>query len=65
MVKDKMDFVNLISNVGFPIACTCLMGYLLQQQTIKHEEEMKSLSEAIHNNTLVIQKLCDKLDQGE
>lgn len=53
---------NLIANIGFPIVCCGMMGYLWYQESNKHEEEMKALSEAIHNNSVVIQKLCDKLD---
>ena len=34
-------------------------------QSKEHKEETKQLTEAIHNNTLVIQKLVDKLEGDE
>lgn len=45
------DVVNIISNVGFPIAM-CLLMFWNNQKT----------SEAINNNTIAITKLEEKLD---
>lgn len=30
-----------------------------------HREETESLKDALNNNTLALQKLCDKLDKGD
>lgn len=56
------EVLQAISTVGFPIvACGAL--FWLQYNTGKtHHEESQQMSEAINNNTLVIQKLLDKLD---
>lgn len=62
---DIGGLMDLISNVGFPIA---VCGYLLYQQgaTQKmHNEESAGFVDAINNNTRVIDKLTTKLDEME
>ena len=67
------DFIlQLISSNLFPI-CACIgMAWFFNKvndnyrQDIKelqtgHKEEIKSITEAVNNNTLVIQKLIDKM----
>lgn len=60
-----MDF-NIISQfitgVGFPIAACVFMGLYIKQKDDSHKQEMDKLSEAINNNTIVIQKLVDKME---
>ncbi len=68
------DFITLISNFGFPIACCgVLMWYInkLQEQfqeqlkiiMQEHKEETNKMTEAINSNTLVMQKLVDKIGE--
>lgn len=68
-----MDWVSLIGSLGFPIVACLGMGYYVKYQTSnyrddvkemqkEHKEEIASVTEALNNNTLVLQKLCDKLD---
>ena len=54
--------VNLFSNLAVPVACLVATFYLWNKEREDHKTEQKELSDAIHNNTLVIQKLIDKLD---
>lgn len=55
------DIVTAISTVGFPIVmCAALFWYMIQQREA-HKSEMQELTNAVTNNTLVIQKLIDKL----
>lgn len=54
--------VNLFSNLAVPVACLIATFYLWNKEREDHKTEQKELSDAIHNNTLVIQKLIDKLD---
>lgn len=76
--------IELIQQVGFPIACAIAMFLMLKSEQKEHKEETQQLSrtitdlkisfsesinnqradmvEAINNNTLVIQKLLDKLE---
>ena len=71
-----MDFngiMQLIGSYGFPIvACIALAWYFnkinenyrndLKELNAAHKEEVKAMTEAITNNTLVVQKLVDSLD---
>lgn len=63
-----MDLVatitDLFSNLAVPVACLCATFYLWNKEREDHKAEQKELSEAIANNTLVMQKLIDKLDRG-
>ena len=72
-----MDFNSIltaIGTVGFPIVACCAMAYFfaktndnyrqdLKEQDQLHKEETKSLVDAINNNSMVIQRLIDKLDK--
>ena len=55
------DIVTLITNVGFPIACTCALFYFLNKEREQHCVETAELKDAINNNTIVMQHLIDKL----
>ena len=72
-----MDFNNVltaIGTVGFPIVACCAMAYFfaltnknyrddLKEQNMLHKKETKNLVNAINNNSMVIQRLIDKLDK--
>lgn len=71
-----MDIIQLISSLGFPIvACIFVAIYTTKQSDnyradIKelqkdHKDEITQLRTALENNTLVIQKLIDKLDRDQ
>lgn len=62
-----MDFtqiISAISSVGFPIVFCFVLYKTLTDIQKAHKEESDKLTDAIHNNTLVIQKLVDKIDGG-
>lgn len=51
-----------ISTLGFPIVmCGVMFWYMLKEKDA-HQEEMNSVTEALNNNTIILQKLCDRLD---
>ena len=56
--------VGLFSNLAVPVACLIATFWLWNKEREDHKSEQKELSEAIHNNTVVIQKLIDKLEGG-
>lgn len=67
---------TLITSVGFPIVmCGAMSWYVkyisdkhaeeVQRLNKQHNEEMKQVTEALNNNTLALQKLCDKLGSEE
>mgnify|MGYP005875462451 FL=1 len=66
------DILTAVTTVGFPIVCCGAMMYYVKYTTDKHREEietlntqhkdeMKEVTNAINNNTLALQKLCDKM----
>lgn len=60
-----MDFatvVSAVSAVGFPIVFCLILYKTMLDQNKQHKEEADKLTEAIHNNTLVIQSLVDRLE---
>ena len=55
------DIVTIITNVGFPIAICVMLMWYIRELTSKHQTETKEFTEALNKNTLVLQRLCDKL----
>lgn len=58
---DISAITQVVSTVGFPIAMCCLMGYYIKYTEDRHREEVSELTKAVNNNTIVLQKLTDKL----
>ena len=67
---DVEEEITGISTLGFPIICCLLMMYYVKYSTDNHREEVSKLNEehrkemvevteALNNNTLALQKLCD------
>lgn len=57
------DAVTLITNVGFPIGVCLMLMWYIKELTQGHKEETQKFTEALNNNTLVLQSLKDKLDE--
>lgn len=71
--ESATNIVQLISTLGFPIVCCGAMAWYVKYVTDKereermkmqqeHKEEIAEVTTALNNNTLAIQKLCDKLE---
>ena len=75
-----MDTIQLlasfVSSIGFPIVCCGVLMYYVKYTRDKdsekiaeieaqHQEETSKLAEALNNNTVVIQRLCDYLTKGD
>ncbi len=72
-----MDFTSLaqiVGTLGFPIVACCGMAYFfakvndnyrndIKEIQANHKEEIAGMTEAINNNTLVIQKLVDRMER--
>lgn len=67
------DVMSSITTVGFPVVMCVAMGYYVKYITDKnrqevsdlnrqHQEELQEITTAINNNTLALQKLCDKME---
>lgn len=58
---DVNAITQIISGVGFPIAACLICFWYVNKLTETHKEEVNKLTDALNNNTLVMQKLCDKM----
>lgn len=59
-----MDFgsiTQVISSLGFPIAVCLICFWYINKREEQNKAEIDKLSEAVNNNTLVMQKLVDRL----
>ena len=56
------ELSTTISTLGFPIGMCLIMCYYVNKINDAHKKESDKFAEALNNNTLVLQKLCDKLD---
>lgn len=56
------ELSTLISTLGFPIGMCLIMCYYINKINDSHKDETDKFAEALNNNTVVLQKLCDKLD---
>ena len=68
------DVMTMITTVGFPIVACIFMAWYVKHQTDQyrddvkdiqqqHKDEITKVTEALNNNTLALQKLCDKLEK--
>lgn len=61
---DIQTITTLIGSLGFPIVCCVAMFLQLNKTSEMHKEEIDKLSEAVNNNTNVMNQLISKLDKG-
>lgn len=54
--------VDVISNVGFPIATCIMIGWLFYREQELHKEESKLLADAIASLTTAIHELKERLN---
>ena len=59
---DASSIVTIISQVGFPIAMCLVMAWYVKYTNDQHKEEIDKITEALNNNTLAVQKLCERMD---
>ena len=59
---DWNGIASVISSLGFPIVMCIILVWYIKDSNDKQSSEMSGITEALNNNTLVIQKLCDKMD---
>lgn len=55
------EIVQLISNIGFPIACCVFLFMHLNKSNEQHSQDMKAITEALNNNTQAITKLTERM----
>lgn len=62
---DIATVTQLISAVGFPIVMCLLLMWYVKDTNEKRKDESDKFADALNSNTLVLQKLCDRLDHLE
>ena len=62
---DIQAITTLIGSLGFPIVCCIGLFWYLTKTANMHREEMNKMSEAINNNTTVMNQLILKLERKE
>lgn len=71
-----MEIIELISSLGFPIVACCAIAWYCREmiktfmereerEGERHKEESEHFADALNANTVVLQKLCDRLDEKE
>lgn len=61
---DTNVIVQLVSSLGFPIACCIAMFWQNNKLNESHKEEVSKLNEAVNNNTIALNRIIDKLGGG-
>lgn len=57
------EILNFIQQVGFPIAACAALFWKMNERDEAHSKEVKEMTTAINNNTIVIQKLIDNIEK--
>lgn len=71
--EKKMDWIEIVVNYGVPMICLAVVSWFCYDQLEKarqdrkemeekHKQEVDGMTKALENNTLVLNKLVDKLD---
>lgn len=58
---DTTAIVQLVSSLGFPIACCIAMFWQNNKLNESHKAEVSKLNDAINNNTIALNHIIDKL----
>ena len=72
---DMQTILQAITTVGFPIVCCGAMMWYVKYSTDRnredltalnemHRAEMLEMTEAVNNNTVVLNRLCELLKDG-
>ena len=59
---EATSILEIISTVGFPIACCIAMFIQQNKMSENHKNEMSEMKNAIDNNTIALTKLIEKLN---
>ncbi len=62
---DINSVTQFISTLGFPIAVCLICFWYINKREEQHKDEVTELAKAINNNTLVMQKLVDRLGDDD
>lgn len=68
------EVITLINSLGLPTVVACAsMWYVkyredkndqkIERMTEEHKQEMSDITEAVNNNTLALQRICDTFEE--
>lgn len=61
-MNEVMQIVSqLVSNLGFPIACVCVMFWQQNEERKNHAAESEKWVDALNRNTVAIERLCAEI----
>lgn len=55
---DIDSVLQLVSNVGFPVAVCIALFFYMEKQNERHQQETDKLNETVQSNTKVLTELC-------
>ena len=58
----EQTILTAISSLGFPIVCCLIVLYMYWRSDQTHKAEVDKLSEAVQNNTVVMEKILTHLE---
>lgn len=58
----EQTIISAISSLGFPIVCCLIVLYMYWKSDQTHKAEVDKLSEAVQNNTVVMEKILERLE---
>lgn len=58
---DITGILQAISSVGFPIVMCLIFVWYIKYLNEKHSSESEKMIEAVNNNTIVLQQLCESI----
>lgn len=58
----EQTVISAISSLGFPIVCCLIVLYMYWKSDQTHKSEVDKLSEAVQNNTVVMEKILERLE---
>ena len=58
------SIVQIVSTVGFPIACCVVMFAMWDKEREAHDTEVKEITKAINNNNTLLQRLLEHFAGG-
>ena len=59
------SIVQIVSTVGFPIACCIAMFAMWDKEREAHDAEVKEITKAINNNNTLLQRLLEHFAGGD
>ena len=59
------SIVQIVSTVGFPIACCVAMFAMWDKERETHDNEVKEITKAINNNNTLLQRLLEHFAGGD